>query len=143
MMSLRKYSFWLITITIFIGGIVPFAAQFLFPAFFESYIPVGAEVWNQYVSIILGIVATTLSIISLVLCFRSEDRSEQSNSQLQETFEKLKDKVDDIGKHQLVLEERFNQIIPQNDTGDYTVKDTTIPHIPVRKKEYNDESKDI
>ena len=139
-MSLRKVSFWLIMITIITGGIVPFAAQFLFPTLFHDYIPAGAEVWNQYVSIILGIVATTLSIISLVLCFRSEDRSEKSNTELNETFNRLNDKVDEIGKNQVALEESFKHYVPQNDTGDYIVKHHAISPEPIK---HNDESKEI
>lgn len=136
-------AFWLILSTIFIGGIVPFAAQFLFPSIFKDYSPVGAEVWNQYVSIILGIVATVLSIISLVLCFRSEDRSKDSNNELQLTFMKLNDKVEDLGRHQILLEEKFSQIIPQVDAGEYIKKDGTIAHKPGSPEKHKDEKTDI
>ena len=63
-MKLRTMAFWLILLTIFLGGIIPFAAQFLFPALFKDYSPVGAEIWKQYVRIIWGIVSNALSIIS-------------------------------------------------------------------------------
>ena len=143
-MKLRTMAFWLILVTIFIGGIVPFAAQFLFPAVFDGYSPIGAEVWNQYVSIILGIVATALSIISLVLCFRSEDRSQNSNSQLQLTFEKLNEKIEDVGRHQIILEEKFSQFIPQEgEKITFTKKNTTISHKPIVKSEHKDEKNEI
>ena len=142
-MKLRTMAFWLILLTIFLGGIIPFAAQFLFPALFKDYSPVGAEIWNQYVSIILGIVATALSIISLVLCFRSEDRSQTSNNQLQLTFEKLKEKVEDVGRHQMILEEKFSQIVPQVSAGAYIKKDVAISHKPVTSSQHKDENLDI
>lgn len=142
-MKLKTMAFCLILSTIFIGGIVPFAAQFLFPSIFKEYSPVGAEVWNQYVSIILGIVATVLSIISLVLCFRSEDRSKASNNELQLTFERLNDKVEDLSRHQIILEEKFSQIIPQGDAGAYIKKDFPIAHKPVTIGNHKDEKADI
>lgn len=70
---------WVFIFTISILGlIVPFAAQFLLPAFVEDYNPAGAEVWNIFVSIILGLVATTLSIVSLALCVYSERKAVES-----------------------------------------------------------------
>ena len=44
----------LIGIIVLIGAIVPFGAQFVLPFFFPDKQIAGAEVWNQYVSIILG-----------------------------------------------------------------------------------------
>ncbi len=74
---------------ILIGCIVPFAAQFILPFFYPESKIAGAEVWNQYVSIVLGVVATITSIVSLVLSLRSEE-------QAYETERRTRDLLNDI-----------------------------------------------
>lgn len=77
-----------------IGALVPFAAQFLLP-FYNSEISVaGAEVWNQYVSIILGVVATITSIVSLILGFKSEEQSNATERRTRDLLKEIEGKVD-------------------------------------------------
>ncbi len=61
-----------------IGLIVPFAAEAILPFFFPDQQLEGIETWNQYVSMILGIVAAIMSVVSLVLCYRSERQSNEA-----------------------------------------------------------------
>ena len=48
---MKKGVYVLIGLVIILGAIVPFAAQFILPFFFETPRIQGAEVWNQYISI--------------------------------------------------------------------------------------------
>ena len=93
----RIYGF--VTFVIFFGGIVPFATQFLLPmigSFTGKEInPYGAEVWNQFVSIALGIVATILSIVSMYLGFKNSDESRAIEKNRQSAISRLEDKLDD------------------------------------------------
>lgn len=86
--------YYLIIAVIAIGALVPFAAQFLLP-FYNSEISVaGAEVWNQYVSIILGVVATITSIVSLILGFKSEEQSNATERRTRDLLKEIEGKVD-------------------------------------------------
>lgn len=70
LLPMKKWVFTMIIIVITIGVIVPFGAQFLLPMFFPTQ-AAEAEVWNTYVSIILGLVATILSIVSMIMGFKN------------------------------------------------------------------------
>lgn len=93
----RIYGF--VTFVIFFGGIVPFATQFLLPMIGsligKEINPYGAEVWNQFVSIALGIVATILSIVSMYLGFKNSDESRAIEKNIQSAISRLEDKLDD------------------------------------------------
>lgn len=134
---MKKSAYILIYSTIFLGAMVPFAAQFLFPAIWETYSPAGAEVWNQYVSIILGIVATVLSIVSLILSFRSQDRSEKADLELKRTFENLNRELAGVGNNQKDLERRFTDFLKTKDSE--TSVGTDTPVIEATIKSNNDE----
>lgn len=83
----------LIGIIVLIGAIVPFGVQFIFPFFFPDKQIAGAEVWNQYVSIILGVIATITSIVSLVLGFRSEKESNDTERRTRDLLQEIKGNV--------------------------------------------------
>lgn len=69
--------------------------------FFNSEIPItGAEIWNQYVSIVLGIIATILSIISLKMCFSSNDSARQTEIRTQDTLDKIDTKIQLLAQKQ-------------------------------------------
>lgn len=109
---MKKRIYILIGVIIGIGAMVPFAAQFIFP-FFNSEISIsGAEVWNQFVSIILGVVATVTSIVSLILGFRSE---EQSNA----TELRTRDLLQCIQNSLSILSQKQDQIIQSSLVRDY------------------------
>lgn len=68
--AMKKWVFWIIITVIFLGAIVPFLAE----AICAIWCPSRADVigtWNQFVSIVLGIVATLLSIVSIIMGFKN------------------------------------------------------------------------
>lgn len=92
--------FNLIVAVVVIGAIVPFATQFVLPFFFPRCKIVGAEVWNQYVSIILGVVATILSVVSLVLGFKSEEESHKTELRTRDLLNHLEGKIELMSQKQ-------------------------------------------
>lgn len=68
--GMNKWVFRLIVITIFLGAIVPFASETICTIWFPDA-SVGLNTWNQFVSIILGIIATLLSIVSIIMGFKN------------------------------------------------------------------------
>lgn len=47
---------------------------------------------------ILGIIATIMSVVSIILCYRSEDKSNEAYSKIDEMLSNLNIKVDDLSK---------------------------------------------
>ncbi len=94
----RFYVFLLILILSVLGLIAPFAAEFILPFFFKSDKIAGITVWNQFVSMILGVIAAIMSVVSLILCYRSEDKSDESYSKIDKMLSRLEIKVDDLSK---------------------------------------------
>lgn len=90
----------LIFYIVLIGAIVPFASQFILPFFFPSCKIAGAEVWNQYVSIILGVVATITSIVSLVLGFKSEEQSNATELRTRDMLQRIETKIQLLSQKQ-------------------------------------------
>ena len=100
---MNKYKnliFILIFAVILVGAIVPFASQFCLPFFNPEAFTDGAEVWNQYVSIVLGIVATILSIISLRMCFSSDESARQTELRTQQTLDKIDTRIQLVAQKQ-------------------------------------------
>lgn len=89
----KKSIYILIGIIVLVGAIVPFVAQFILPFFFSDKQVVGAEVWNQYVSIILGVVATITSIVSLVLGIRSEQHSNETEMRTRDLLQRIETRI--------------------------------------------------
>ena len=96
----KTKTFVFLGIIIVIGGLVPFGAQFLIPLFNENINIVGAEIWNQYVSIILGIVATILSVVSLKMCFASDEQARNTELRTQETLDKIDARIQLLSQKQ-------------------------------------------
>lgn len=99
-LSHKKYVYNIITFLSLFGLIVPFAAQFILPFFYPHNKIVGAEIWNQYVSIILGIVATLMSVISLKMSFDNVDKSHQTELKTRELFDNIEKHLKDIEHNQ-------------------------------------------
>ncbi len=91
--SSKKSIYILIGIIVLVGAIVPFVAQFILPFFFPDKQVIGAEVWNQYVSIILGVVATITSIVSLVLGIRSEQHSNETERRTRDLLQRIETRI--------------------------------------------------
>ena len=70
--ALKKWVFNLIIFTIGLGAIVPFASEAICTIWFPN-VALGLNTWNQFVSIILGIIATVLSIVSIIMGFKNYD----------------------------------------------------------------------
>ena len=76
---------------IFVGLLVPFAAQWI-P---EEYLPwdIQADIWNSYVSIILGIVATFCSLLSIYLAFYAQNQTIKSNNDTIDDFNEIRREI--------------------------------------------------
>lgn len=109
MIKYQKFIYCLILGVIFLGAIVPFGAQFWLPFFKQDAFTNGAEVWNQYVSIILGIIATILSIVSLKMCFSSEEASNKAEKRTEVLWNEIKGKLENISLKQDVLRDTVRQ----------------------------------
>ena len=96
----RYHIYRLICSIIIIGAIIPFAAQFILPFFFPDKSVAGAEIWNQYVSIILGVVATITSIVSLVLGFKSEQQSYETELRTRDMLQRIETRVQLVSQKQ-------------------------------------------
>lgn len=101
--GLRKWIFWFILIFVVVGLMGPFVAQCLLSVgVYKDQID-GLGMWNQYVGIVLGIVATILSLVSLVMGFHSTNEAyvqqRRAFDQYEATIEMLrevKNKVEDV-----------------------------------------------
>ncbi len=99
-LSHKKFVYTSITIITILGAIVPFAAQFILPFFFPNSNIAGIEIWNQYVSIILGVIATLMSIISLKLSFDNVEQSYETELSTQQLLFDLKLHLNNIENNQ-------------------------------------------
>lgn len=100
----KRNIYWFIGIIIFIGVLVPFACQFFIPLFIETKDISGVEVWNQFVSMILGIVATILSIVSLKMGFDSAESARVTELKTQSVLDSIDEKI-------CILSERQEQMV--------------------------------
>ena len=85
--GLKKWIFWFIFCFVIIGFLGPFLAQCILPFFVEDSMIGGLEEWNQYVGIVLGIVATILSIVSLAMGFASANEASEQQRKAFEHYE--------------------------------------------------------
>lgn len=113
--SMKWWVFALVAFACFSGIIAPFIAQYLAPR--KSALEVALSAWNQYVSIILGIVATLLSIVSLVFSFHNEEEEniQQRNysdkfDDINRTLQKIEDSVEDTKKIVDKMDDKIVQI---------------------------------
>lgn len=85
-----------IIVTILIGIIGPFLAQCILPFFFPEVSIEPLELWNQYVSLILGLVALLMSIVSMYLGFKSSDESYDMERRTRDLFHTVQLELDSI-----------------------------------------------
>ena len=118
--GLKKWVFRLILWVIIFGAIVPYFAEVICSIWFPDAV-LGLNVWNQFVSIVLGIVATVLSIVSLIMSFKNYDDTLAIQEKYTETLkqseialEKITSIAGEIGK----LREDFNRFGIKKDTHD-------------------------
>lgn len=86
--GMKKWVFGIIITVISLGLIVPFFTEAICTIWFPE-ISVGLNTWNQFVSIILGIVATILSIVSLIMGFKNYEDGLDLHEKHVETLEKI------------------------------------------------------
>ena len=99
-MKNKNAIYQLIFYIVLIGAIVPFGSQFVLPFFYPDKQIAGAEVWNQYVSIILGVVATITSIVSLVLGFKSEEQSNATELRTRDMLQSIETRIQLLSQKQ-------------------------------------------
>ena len=103
-----------------IGLIVPFAAEFVLPFFFKDVEIAGVSVWNQYISMILGVVAAIMSVVSLVLCYQSEKNTTTAYHQIEKTLAIMQAELKSISKKQDDISnnvQRTNKVQMDNTVG--------------------------
>lgn len=135
MSKYQKIIFILLCGVILIGGLVPFAAQFICPFIFPDRPIAGAEVWNQYVSIVLGIVATILSIVSLKMCFISEEQTNSTNLRVQKALDDLDKSIGRVSDKQDLIVDQVKETQKQLQPQQASSKDWLVNS--------NDENKNI
>lgn len=142
-LSHKWFVYGTIIICVIIGAIVPFGAQFILPFFFQEISVAGAEVWNQYVSIILGVVATLMSIISLKLSFDNVEQSHETELRTQQLLFDIQMHLNDIEHNQSDYLTKTD-IMSLLKNGYYVEKENDIPSKWNKPEETNkNESKDI
>lgn len=93
--SLKKWVFRLVVAVIFSGIIVPFASEAILPIFYPADVS-GLATWNQFVSIILGIIATVLSIVSIIMGFKNYDDTLAVQEKYMEALQKISTMAQDL-----------------------------------------------
>lgn len=86
--GMKRWVYGIIITVISIGLIVPFFSEVVCNIWFPD-VAIGLNTWNQFVSIILGIVATILSIVSLIMGFKNYDDGLELHEKHVETLEKI------------------------------------------------------
>lgn len=99
-LSHKKFVYGTIIVIVISGVLIPFAAQFILPFFFPDNNIAGVEIWNQYVSIILGVTATLMSIISLKLSFDNVEQSYETELRTQKLLYNLELHLNNIENKQ-------------------------------------------
>ena len=121
-LRIRSKIFILIFAICFTGLIVPFAAQAILPFFFDADRVDGISLWNQYVSLILGIVAAIMSIVSLYLCFHSEETANNFNKEISRNLAILEEKISNISDKQDYLNNKLGNSLGLEVNSSTTVK---------------------
>lgn len=85
--GLKVWTFRFILWFVVIGFMGPFIAQCWLSIAFPDVPIDGLEMWNQYVGIVLGIVATILSIVSLVMGFHSTNEAYEQQRKAFDQYE--------------------------------------------------------
>lgn len=93
--GMKRWVFGIIITVISLGLIVPFLTEAICTIWFPDA-AIGLNIWNQFVSIILGIVATILSIVSLIMSFKNYEDGLELHEKHVETLEKISSVSKDI-----------------------------------------------
>ncbi len=93
--GMKKWVFYLIVITIVCGAIVPFASEVLCTIWFPD-VALGLNTWNQFVSIILGIIATILSIVSIIMGFKNYEDTLSVQEKYMQALEQISNMAKDL-----------------------------------------------
>lgn len=96
--GMKRWVYGIIIIVISLGLIVPFFSETICTIWFPD-VTLGLNTWNQFVSIILGIIATVLSIVSLIMGFKNyEDGLDlhEKNVQTLERISSISKDVNDV-----------------------------------------------
>lgn len=103
--GMKKWVYGIIITVIVFGLIVPFFSETICTIWFPGA-SVGLNTWNQFVSIILGIVATILSIVSLIMGFKNYEDGLDLHEKHIETLEK----ISSISKDVIEVKEKINNL---------------------------------
>ena len=86
-----------IGIILVVGIIGPFLVQCILPFFLtEKHAIDSLELWNQYVSLILGLVALLMSIVSMYLGFKSSEESYETERRTRDLFHAIQNSLNEI-----------------------------------------------
>lgn len=86
--GMKRWVYGIIITVISLGLIVPFLSEALLTVWFPE-VSLGLNTWNQFVSIILGIVATILSIVSLIMGFKNYEDGLDLHERHVQSLEKI------------------------------------------------------
>ena len=100
--AMKKWVFHLIVITISLGAIVPFASEVLCTIWFPEA-SLGLNTWNQFVSIILGIIATILSIVSIIMGFKNYEDTLSVQEKYMQALEQISGMAKDLNNVRAVV----------------------------------------
>lgn len=107
--SLKRWAFLLVTTVIFVGLVLPLFAEIVVGIIWPDKVK-GIEVWNQFSSVILGIVATVLSIVSMFMGFKSYEDSSNLTTLCMQSF----DHIQNVEKEfNLIKSDLFQIVIKQ------------------------------
>lgn len=85
---LERWVLIIIVAVLLTGFIFPLYAEAYLGAYFPDKVK-GVEIWNQFTSVVLGIIATVLSLVSIFMGFKSYDDSSELQKTCIQTLERL------------------------------------------------------
>ncbi len=121
--GMKRWVYGIIITVISLGLIVPFFSEAICTIWFPT-VTLGLNTWNQFVSIILGIVATILSIVSLIMGFKNYEDGLDLHEKHVQTLEK----ISSISKDMIDVKANIERIAMFTDSKNET------PNIPSKPK---------
>ena len=115
--SLKRWVFYLILFVIFLGFLIPYAIELICTFWFPEH-SIGISQWNQFVSIILGVVATVLSIVSIIMGFKNYDDTLDIQEKFTRSLEgitSLKSDIKEIQTNLTDISVRVSKFEPDKD----------------------------
>lgn len=104
----KKRTMLFMLIIIFVGLFVPFVAQWI-PSELLPW-EIHADIWNSYVSIILGIVATFCSLLSIYLAFYAQNQTIKSNNDTIDDFNGIRQEINNSIQYLNRLENKMDRL---------------------------------